>query len=80
MKTKLPKSRSPRVDIMCGNDDSLETLRFRRDLAARDGDLEHAMQIAILIDRKKPRSRSAARRHRETHNAKDRQPPRNQIA
>jgi len=52
-KTKLPKSTSPRVDIMCGDDDSLEVLRFRRDLAARDGDLKLAFACAVAIDKKR---------------------------
>ena len=52
-KSKLPKSTSPRVDIMCGDGDSLEELRFRRDLAARDGDMKLAMACAIAIDKKR---------------------------
>ena len=52
-KAKLPKSTSPRVDIMCGDGDSLEELRFRRDLAARDGDMKLAMACAIEIDKKR---------------------------
>ena len=51
-KTKLPKSTSPRVDIMCDGD-SLEELRFRRDLAARDGDMKLAMDCTIAIDKKR---------------------------
>lgn len=53
---KLPKSTSPRINIMCGDgdsDESLEDLRFRRDLAARDGDLKLAMACAIAIDKKR---------------------------
>jgi len=53
MKTKLPKSTSPRVDIMCAHDNSLQSLRFRRDLAARDGDLKLALVCAIAIDKKR---------------------------
>lgn len=53
---KLPKSTSPRIDIMCGegsSGDSLEDLRFRRDMAMRDGDSIVAMQCAIAIDKKR---------------------------
>ena len=49
----LPKSTSPRVDIMCGDDDTLEVLRFRRDLSARDGDMKLALACAIAIDKKR---------------------------
>lgn len=52
-KNKLPKSTSPRVDIMCGDGDSLDELRFRRDLAARDGDMRLALACAIAIDQKR---------------------------
>lgn len=55
----LSRSLSPRVEIMCGDADDLETLRFRRDLAARDGDLAHALKVQILIDKK----RFANRKH-----------------
>ena len=50
---KLPKSTSPRVDLMCSNDYSLEELRFRRDLAAQDGDIKLAVACAIAIDKKR---------------------------
>lgn len=54
---KLPKSTSPRINIMCGegglSDESLEDLRFRRDLAVRDGDVKLAMACAIAIDKKR---------------------------
>ena len=52
-KLKLPKSTSPRIDIMCGDGDSLDELRFRRDLAVRDGDMKLALACAIAIDKKK---------------------------
>ena len=52
-KRKLPKSTSPRIDIMCGDGDSLDELRFRRDLAVRDGDTKLALACAIAIDKKK---------------------------
>ena len=50
---KIGKSRSLRVNIMCGQEMDIETLRFRRDLAARDGDMEHALMCAMAIDRRK---------------------------
>ena len=40
------------MDILgCGN--NLEDLRFRRDLAVRDGDLKLAFACAIAIDKKR---------------------------
>ena len=53
IKLKLPKSTSPRIDLMCGDDYSLDILRFRRDLAVRDGDLKLALACACAIDKKK---------------------------
>ena len=53
---KRPKSISPRIDIMCGDgseSDSLEDLRFRRDIAVRDGDMKLAWACAVAIDKKR---------------------------
>jgi len=52
----LPTSDSLRVNVMCGagsETDSIEDLRFRRNLAARDGDLALALKCAIAIDKKR---------------------------
>lgn len=64
----LPKSTSPRIDIMCGpgsESDSLEDLRFRREIAARDGDLKLALRCSIAIDKLRfPRALRAQPRER----------------
>jgi len=52
VKKTLPKSISPRINIMFGEDDtSLQDLRDRRDMATRDGDFKLALACAIEIDR-----------------------------
>lgn len=55
-KYKLPKGDLPRIDIMCGEiteNDSLEDLRFSRNIAVRDGNLKLAMALAVAIDKKR---------------------------
>lgn len=53
-KIKLPRSTSVRINMMFSDSDtSLEDLRLRRDMAARDGDMRLAMACAIAIDKVK---------------------------
>jgi hypothetical protein len=58
-------SESPRVETMCGAAKTLKGLRFKRDLAARDGDMATALKCSIEIDKLRGRYGKAMAKGRQ---------------